>query len=159
MSEDIQVRRLQLDHLPLMMAIEREAFNLAWSASMMRDSLQAAHCQSWGIFATEGELLGFGILAIVFDEAEILSMSISPRQQRKGYGEILLHLLLQKAKDSGATSILLEVRVSNIAAIKLYEKFGFHVTGVRHNYYPTEQAGLREDALLMRYDAMEETIS
>jgi ribosomal-protein-alanine N-acetyltransferase len=73
---------------------------------------------------------------------------VHPQYLRQGIATKLLNQLLQDAKKKKTARILLEVRVSNIAACALYQKVGFEIDGRRKNYYPTNTV-LREDALLM----------
>jgi ribosomal-protein-alanine N-acetyltransferase len=131
------------------MAIEREVFAFPWSAAMMRDSVQAAHCEAWGAFLPEGSLIGYGILSVVLDEAELLDLAVAKAQQRKGFGEQLLNYLLAQAQDAGAESVYLEVRLSHEAAQNLYKKAGFVQVGKRRDYYPLPNSEQREDAVLM----------
>ena len=133
-----------------MMEIERDIFSMPWSAGQMKDSLLAAHCQTWGVYSDETALLmGFGILSIVFDEAEILNIGIAKSFQRQGYGKKLLRFLLEKAAESKVEKVFLEVPESHHAAIFLYEKAGFEKVGLRAAYYETPE-GIRETAVLMR---------
>jgi ribosomal-protein-alanine N-acetyltransferase len=138
------------------MAIERVAFQMAWSSTVMRDSLMAAHCRGWGIFA-DHQLVGYGILSVVLDEAEILSMGIDPLYHRRGYGDKLLAFLIQEARKIKVETMLLEVQDGNTAALKLYEKHLFKLTGVRKNYYPTPDPQVWRDALLLRLDGIHQT--
>ena len=148
MSNTTSFKRLTLEDLPVMMAIEREAFTMAWSSSVMRDSLMAAHCRAWGLYA-QNRLVGFGILSLVLDEAEILSMSIDPIYHRRGYGEALLQFLISQALKGKADAMHLEVQHTNLAALNLYHKNGFKPVGTRKAYYPTPNPSVREDAILL----------
>jgi ribosomal-protein-alanine acetyltransferase len=75
-------------------------------------------------------------------EAEIFDIAVDGGHRRQGFASFLLDAVLNTAKSQGAKEIYLEVRDSNGAALSLYEKFGFSVTGRRSNYYrdPTEAA-------------------
>jgi [ribosomal protein S18]-alanine N-acetyltransferase len=94
-----------------------------------------------------GRVDGFVVISQVLDEASIHSIAVHPDQQGKGLGQRLLKAALVKMHQSGAQRCLLEVRQSNIAARRLYERSGFVLDGVRKNYYPTRSG--REDALLL----------
>ncbi|MDF2690559.1 MAG: rimI [Gammaproteobacteria bacterium] len=145
------IKLLNLNDLTQIMAIERQASSAArWSASVMRDSLLAAHTQVWGIILDGSEqLIAFGVLSVVIDEAEILSLAVEPGFYRQGYGEKLLNHLIHIAKNKKAETLFLEVRVSNAAAIELYKKAGFQETGRRKDYYETDEPQVKEDAILM----------
>ena len=116
----------------------------------MRDSLLAAHTQVWGIMLDGSEkLAAFGVLSVVIDEAEILTLAVEPSLYRQGYGEKLLSHLIHIAKSKKAETLYLEVRASNTAAIELYKKAGFEESGRRKNYYETDDPKVKEDAVLM----------
>lgn len=68
-----------------------------------------------------------------------------PAYRRQGFAQVLLHRLLVIARQRGLAWATLEVRVSNSAAIALYQRFGFQVAGRRCRYYPDTQ----EDALIL----------
>jgi ribosomal-protein-alanine N-acetyltransferase len=142
---------LTLNDLTSIMAIERQAETSSrWSASVMRDSLLAAHTQVWGIvLEPSDELVAFGVLSVIMDEAELLSISVASDYYRQGYGEKLLAHLVHIAKSKKAEKLYLEVRSSNEAAIQLYKKRGFKEVGLRKNYYETLEPNKREDAILM----------
>ena len=95
----------------------------------------------------KGRVDGFVVIFQVLDEASIHSIAVRSNQQGKGLGQTLLNAALLKMDQAGAKRCLLEVRQSNVAARRLYERSGFVLDGVRKNYYPTE--GGREDALLL----------
>lgn len=90
---------------------------------------------------------GFGILRVVADEAELLTLAVSPDQQRRGIARALLHKLSQAAAAQGATTLFLEVNAQNAPAIALYRSEGFIQSGERTGYYRTPD-GQRQDALL-----------
>ena len=89
-----------------------------------------------------GFLLAWGVV----DELHLLELASHPEQRRKGFARALLMALLEHARSQHTRLILLEVRRSNVAAIALYESFGFETTGVRRGYY----SDTGEDALEMR---------
>jgi ribosomal-protein-alanine N-acetyltransferase len=79
-------------------------------------------------------------------EAHILNICIDPTFRSKGIGTMLVSYLLQNARLAGVESIFLEVRPSNLSALKLYGSLGFEQVATRANYYPTTTG--REDALV-----------
>lgn len=95
----------------------------------------------------QGQVAGFCILQPVLDEANLLLMAIDPAQQGQGLGYQLLEASVVMLKNN-PVQIFLEVRESNQAAIKLYEKSGFHQIDLRKNYYPNAN-GSREHAIIM----------
>ena len=79
------------------------------------------------------------------DEAHITTFAIHPAWRRQHIGERLLLAFLDLAVDRGAHEATLEVRLSNLAARRLYEKYGFRPVGLRPRYYSDDN----EDALIM----------
>lgn len=90
-------------------------------------------------------ILGLGCLWMIADEAHITLLAVHPNYRQQGFGQLLLHRLLTAARHHNLRWATLEVRVSNQAAISLYQKFGFEVVGQRKRYY--QDTG--EDALIL----------
>ena len=93
----------------------------------------------------QSAIVAFAIVSLGGGEAELLNIGVDPKYQRCGIAEAFLHEILAQIK-SEADTIFLEVRVSNVPAIALYDKLGFNQVGVRPNYYASVKG--REDALL-----------
>ena len=91
-------------------------------------------------------IIGYGILSIAAGECHFLNICIAPEHQQRGYGARLVAQLLQVARQARARTARLEVRASNIAAFRLYDKMGFNEIGIRKGYYPARNG--REDALI-----------
>jgi len=94
-----------------------------------------------------GRLIGFAVYQCVLDEATLMNIGVEADSQQHGFGARLLQRGLQRMQSQGARRCLLEVRASNLAATRLYQKFNFTVDGHRKDYYQTAEG--REDALLM----------
>jgi ribosomal-protein-alanine N-acetyltransferase len=93
-------------------------------------------------------LLGYGGLWMIVDEAHICTLAVHPEWRRKHIGELLLGSLIEKAMELADCCVTLEVRVSNLAAQNLYEKYGFGRAGLRKGYYSDNN----EDAFIMTTD-------
>ena len=132
--------------LPKVMAIETAIYPFPWTQGNFRDSLAAGY--SCWICVRNGELIGYAVVMLASDEAHLLNLSIAAGCQRQGYGSLLLWRLCEFARGHGARLIFLEVRPSNAAGLRLYERHGFQRVGLRREYYPAP-AG-REDALILR---------
>lgn len=147
--EHYHYKPLSKKNLSDMMEIERQIYPMPWSAGQMRDSLSAAHCQVWGLYlGSTSQLVGYGILSLVLDEVELLSLGVSKDFQRQGLGEKLLRFLIDKSADLKAKKMFLEVPANNEGAISLYKKLNFNPIGLRARYYRinSEEA---IDAILM----------
>lgn len=93
---------------------------------------------------THDEILGYIAANLLFDHIDIDSVVVDKKYKRQGIASLLLKYILDIAKNKKIENLLLEVRISNEAAIKLYEKFGFKKIHVRKNYYTDNN----EDALI-----------
>ena len=130
-------------------AVEREAYEFPWSRGNFEDSLRNGY---FGICMRHltGVLVGYCVLMPVVDEMHLLNLCVAPRAQGSGAGLALLREAVRITQGKGLSGLLLEVRPSNLRALRLYERFGFTTIGRRKNYYPARRHG-REDALVMRY--------
>ncbi|RSN76981.1 ribosomal-protein-alanine N-acetyltransferase [Acinetobacter haemolyticus] len=115
-----------------------------WSKQQFQESLASYQCT---VYEQADQIVGFCILQPVLDEANLLLMAIHPSQQGRGLGYELLDYSIQHLKND-PIQIFLEVRESNAAAIRLYEKSGFHQIDLRKNYYPNVD-GSKEHAVIM----------
>lgn len=142
----LRLRPMREEDLPQVIAIEEAAYAFPWTLGIFQDCLRVGYC-CWVISLGE-RVVGYGVLSVVLDESHILNLCIQPEWQRRGLGARLIQRLLSVAREHGAETAFLEVRVSNDAAFKLYEGLGFEEIGRRREYYPASQ-GKREDALVM----------
>ncbi len=132
--------------LPAVLEIERRSYDFPWSPGIFRDCLRAGHCCRV-LEEAEGRLLGYAILAVGAGEGHVLNLCIDPEHRRQGHGSYLLRRIIQSARRLGAGTLYLEVRPSNKAALRLYERLGFREVGRRKGYYPALEG--REDALVL----------
>ncbi len=150
------------DDLPEVSLIESDIFQAPWSYGNFADSLQAGYdCWVFQTPAAPGEegrlsraiegrdILGYSVLMWTPDDLHLLNLSVRRPVQGQGLGRAWLAWLLDDARLRGASAMLLEVRPSNIAGLRLYEWAGFQRIGLRRAYYPAHQ-GHREDAIVMR---------
>lgn len=148
------IRRARPDDISALVALDAMVSASPWQpvhfASACREGEVAGGCraQEYALVAeVGGESAGFVVISAVLDEASILNVAVQPSLQRRGIALALLRAALAAIRESGGKRCQLEVRESNTAARRLYEKFGFRVDGMRRNYYPAQSG--REDALLM----------
>ncbi|WP_354667336.1 ribosomal protein S18-alanine N-acetyltransferase [Acinetobacter sp. Ac_3412] len=138
------IRLMQENDLESVAGIERLVQTHPWSKQQFQESVASYQCT---VYEQANQVVGFCILQPVLDEANLLLMAIHPSQQGKGLGYELLESSIQQLKNN-PIQIFLEVRESNTAAIRLYEKSGFHQIDLRKNYYPNPD-GSREHAVIM----------
>jgi len=141
-----RLRDMQEADVPAVMAIERVAYEFPWTEGMLRDCFRYGYiCK---VYESGDGIIGYGIISIGAGECHFLNICIAPSQQQHGHGTRLVAHLLQVARQARARSALLEVRISNTAAFRLYDKLGFNEIGTRTGYYPAAR-GTREDALVL----------
>lgn len=140
-----QIRKMTLDDLAQVIAIDRASFSLPWPERSFRFEITdnpASRC--WAV-EMDGQIIGTLVLWLIMDEAHIATIAIHPDYRRQGIGQALLLHALKSSIEEGATSSFLEVRESNLAAQTMYRKYGFVATGRRMHYYKDNE----EDAILM----------
>lgn len=133
-------------------AIEQQVAPQGWNYEIFRNALLVGY-PGW-VLCHRSQMIGYGMITAAAGEAHLLNIAISPTHQRRGLGSWLLLLLLSQAQQAGATTLFLEVRASNHAAIALYLRHGFERIGIRRGYYATAYA--REDALVFSKQLVEE---
>lgn len=138
------IRLMQAADVEVVAKIEKSVQSHPWTLKQFEDAVTAYQST---VIEVQGQVAGFCILQPVLDEANLLLMAIDPAQQGKGLGYQLLETTVAMLKNN-PVQIFLEVRESNLAAIKLYEKSGFHQIDLRKNYYPNSN-GSREHAIIM----------
>lgn len=138
------IRLMQAADVDAVAKIERSVQSHPWTLKQFQDAVTAYQST---VIEVQGQVAGFCILQPVLDEANLLLMAIDPAQQGQGLGYQLLEASVAMLKNN-PVQIFLEVRESNQAAIKLYEKSGFHQIDLRKNYYPNAN-GSREHAIIM----------
>ena len=138
------IRLMQAADVEAVAKIEKSVQSHPWTLKQFEDAVTAYQST---VIEVQGQVAGFCILQPVLDEANLLLMAIDPAQQGQGLGYQLLEASVAMLKNN-PVQIFLEVRESNQAAIKLYEKSGFHQIDLRKNYYPNAN-GSREHAIIM----------
>jgi ribosomal-protein-alanine N-acetyltransferase len=146
----IGIEPMTLADLPAVHAIERASFSVPWPDDAYRNELLTNRLASYIVARAGDELVGFGGLWVMVDEAHITTFAVEPRWRRRGVGEWMLLSLLDRAVERHAREATLEVRLSNVPARRLYEKYGFRPVGIRPRYYSDNG----EDALIMTTEAL-----
>jgi ribosomal-protein-alanine N-acetyltransferase len=141
-------RPLREEDLAYVALLEAQIHAAPWSQGNFRDALSAGYSAQVG--EREGRIVAFGVMMLAPGEAQILNLSVVPDARRQGLGRALLLRFLDDAIRAGAEQMFLEVRVSNVPAIALYESAGFAPVARRHNYYPATARAKMEDAIVMR---------
>ena len=140
MSE-ISIKRLEPSMLGSVCVLERECFSSPWSHKSL-ELLCSDGAVGFAALDKAGRVLAYGGMLTVLDEGQITNIATSALARRRGLASAVLSALLDFGAQRGIVSYSLEVRESNLAAISLYEKYGFRRVGVRRGFYsePTENA-------------------
>jgi [ribosomal protein S18]-alanine N-acetyltransferase len=145
MGMDIQFRFMTLNDIDDVLKVERASFTVPWSREAFYNELVHNRYAKYIVMVHKGRIIGYGGMWVVIDEAHITNVAILPEFRGKKLGEALMRKLMETAKQLGAVTMTLEVRVSNHVAQSLYRKLGFRNGGIRRQYYPDNL----EDALVM----------
>jgi len=146
----VRIEPMRVADLPAVHAIERASFDTPWPPEAYRSELETNRLAQYLVVRIGDEIVGFGGMWLMVDEAHIITFAIHARWRRQHIGDRLLLAMLDIAIDAGANETTLEVRLSNLPARRLYEKFGFRPVGLRPRYYSDHG----EDALIMTTDQM-----
>ncbi len=138
---------MRTDDLDDVVQAEREIYPFPWTHGNFADSLRSGY-SCWVLRDAGGELQAYAVVMLALDEAHLLNLSVARNFQRSGLGWRTLEWIADVSRGHGARTMLLEVRPSNPAAIRLYERYGFQRIGIRRGYYPAAEC--REDAIVMR---------
>jgi ribosomal-protein-alanine N-acetyltransferase len=137
----IRILPLSEEHLAAAAQLEQLCFAEPWSEQAL---VMLTREGGYGVVAlTEsGTVVGYGGMILAPDDGQITNIAVHPDQRRQGIGDALLSALTEKAIALGLAEMSLEVRESNVAAIRLYLRHGFDVAGKRKHFYrhPTEDA-------------------
>lgn len=145
---EIELVRMRRRHLRKVLAIEARVYPRPWSASLFLSELAQKSSRTYLVARHEGEVVGYAGMMFTGLEAHITNIAVDPDFHGRKVGSRLMLRLVTEAIARGATTLSLEVRVSNLPAQTMYGKFGFSVVGVRKGYY----IETKEDALVMVVD-------
>jgi ribosomal-protein-alanine N-acetyltransferase len=140
------IRPMMEIDLPDVAGIEQQSYAFPWSENIFRDCLRVGYtCRALDV---AGQIIGYGVMSLGAGEAHILNVCVRDEFRNLGFGRRLLEHLLERAVSSGVTEAFLEVRPSNLSAIRLYQRLGFEQIGIRRGYYQAPDG--REDAIVLK---------
>jgi ribosomal-protein-alanine N-acetyltransferase len=141
----LEIAAMRVEDIPAVHAVERASFPVPWPAYAFRQELETNRLARYLVARAGGEVVAYGGIWMMVDEAHVTTFAVLPEHRRGGIGGRLLLALMDLAVDLAANVATLEVRISNADARRLYERFGFRPVGVRPRYYSDNG----EDALIM----------
>lgn len=143
-TRSVPLRPMTAEDISAVARLEQAAFSDPWPASGFRELLQAPHTVM-AVAEAAGEVVGYSVVAVVADEAELANIAVDPAYQRHGVARRLVGAAMEAARRRGASTLYLEVREGNAAARALYAALGFEEVGRRPGYYRRPD----EDALVL----------
>ena len=143
---EVMIRPMRATDVAEVVMIERASYQFPWSEGIFRDCLRVGYvCR---VVTVNRQVMAYGVMSFGAGEAHILNLCVSETYRRNGIGKRLLATLMERAAAAGMTDAFLEVRPSNMGAIRLYLSLGFEQVGMRRGYY--QAASGREDAAVLR---------
>ena len=147
----LAIEPMRVADLPAVHDIERRSFSTPWPPHAYRTEIETNRLATYLVVRAGRVVVGYAGMWLMVDEAHITTFAVDPPWRRRRIGERLLLAMLDLAISRHAREATLEVRLSNVPARRLYEKYGFRPVGLRPNYYSDNG----EDALIMTTDQLE----
>lgn len=145
-NSEYYLDRMAEKDLKEVLQIEQASFPTAWSERMFRNELRSPLSRNFvARKISDSGIAGYINFWVFAGEVHLNNIAVHPDLRDRGIGSLLLGQMIATAREERALWLTLEVRPSNLAAISLYEKFGFRVRGVRPRYY----TDTLEDAFIM----------
>ena len=151
MANEYQIRRMTMEDVDGVAAVEAATFPTPWSRDAFASEMRNVAAR-YLVAEKDGRIIGYAGAWIILDESHVTNIAVLSDERGQGIGRALTAGLMQYLSNLGAAYATLEVRKSNEIAQNLYKSLGFIKLGVRKRYY--EDNG--EDALIMVCDHMPE---
>ena len=134
----MKIVRMDKSHISKIAELERLCFSSPWSEKALEEEIENENA----VFFVTEDASGYIGCHFVCGDGAMTNLAVHPDFRRKGIGQALLNALEDEGRRIDADTISLEVRKSNLSAIKLYEMTGYTIVGERPNFYtkPTENA-------------------
>lgn len=142
-----EIREMRKEDCREVWNLQKKCFSLPWSLASLENMFQVQGYTSL-VAVEEQNIIGYIGIKAVLDEADITNVAVDAAVRRQGIGKRLIEQLLIKADQKRINRIFLEVRVSNEAAIRLYQGAGFKKIDCRKGYYDKP----KEDAFIMLWE-------
>ncbi|WP_160678555.1 ribosomal protein S18-alanine N-acetyltransferase [Clostridium sp. C8-1-8] len=141
---EIKIEPMELDSIEKVLEISELSFPIPWSRKSFEQELSNVFA-NYFVAKSNAEVIGYGGMWIIIDEGHITNIAVHPKYRNQGVGDKILSKMIATCNEKKVIAMTLEVRLSNLAAQKLYSKYGFISEGIRKKYY--EDNG--EDAIIM----------
>lgn len=141
----LEIQQMTKEHIDSVLAIEQSCFALPWTREDFEREMTENKLAIYSIAVLDGNIVGYAGMWHIVTEGHITNVAVLQEYRRRGIGKALLERMIAIAEQKEMIGITLEVRISNIAAQKLYIKYGFRPEGFRKKYYQDT----KEDAIIM----------
>ena len=150
---EVEIRAMRAADLDEVMRVEREAYKSPWARAVFEEELGRAWARVDVLRAPPGGTVrAFANYWLVRDEVHLLNVATHPEARRRGYAARLVQRVIDFARTEWCEVVTLEVRRSNVGAMRLYRGLGFRPVGVRPKYYAEDG----EDAIVMLWERARE---
>ncbi|MCD7894702.1 MAG: ribosomal protein S18-alanine N-acetyltransferase [Erysipelotrichaceae bacterium] len=141
----MSLRFMELNDLKHIVELENQLFlDDGWSEDDFLYEINENDFSFNYVLEEDGQIVGYVGLWLIYEQAQITTIGVNKAYQKKGYASYMMEKMIEISQFHGCSNISLEVRVSNIPAISLYQKYGFEMVTIRKDYYRNH-----EDAYLM----------
>ena len=130
----MKIERMKASNIDTVAELEKKLFKDPWPKKFFMEELNN-DCAAYYVMKDNDEIIGYAGMWRIFENCDLTNIAIRSDCQGKGYGEKLLRFMIGEAIRNECEFMHLEVRTSNIKAIRLYEKAGFIRTRIRKGYY------------------------
>ncbi len=137
------IRNLNIDDIESILVLENKCFKVPWSKDSFISEL-SNKLADYIVMEENHQIVAYLGIWYIIDQGHITNIAVHPEHRGRGYAKELIDTIIQRAKERNCDSITLEVRKSNVPAIRLYESKGFISAGIRPKYYENI-----EDAIIM----------
>lgn len=145
MNNNLRFIKLEANHIPEMMELERIIFPCPWTEEMFYHEIGSGFSNFYVLVNELKKIVAYFGLWIIADEGHVNNFAVLPEYRRQGLADLMMKKIFEIGSKEKVSLYYLEVRFSNTPAINLYKKYGFFEAGIRKNYYSQPM----EDALLM----------
>jgi ribosomal-protein-alanine N-acetyltransferase len=147
--EGVIIREMWWADIPRILKIEIMSFSTPWTEmAFLNEIYNPASINKVAICGNE--IVGYICANRIIDEGHILNIAVHPDMRQRGIANALLEKVVDELRKKCCKSLYLEVRASNISAVRFYEKYGFVSVGIRKNYYTSP----KEDAVVMMFELL-----
>jgi len=141
----LEIQRMTQEHIEDVLKIEEACFAIPWTKQDFEREMNENKLAIYIIAVLDGKIVGYAGMWHVVTEGHITNVAVLQQYRKQGIGNALIEEIIRIAEQKEMIGITLEVRIGNVAAQRLYTKYGFRPEGFRKNYYQDT----KEDAVIM----------